>query len=122
MGRLSYEETLREIASATVLLHPSLEESFGMSVLEAMVLGTPVVDGCDSGNVPFLLDGGRAGLLCDVRSPERIADTVVRLLKGSEDSAAMCDRAKEFARTRFGEQTAMSAYVEYYRDVLELGR
>ena len=60
--------------------------------------------------------------MCDMRSPERIAGTVAHILREPKDSVAMCAHAREFARTRFGEQTAMSAYVEYYSDVLELSR
>ena len=119
MGRLPHHETLREIASAAVLLHPALEESFGMTGLEAMVVGTPVVAGCDSGNMPFLLDHGNAGVLCDVRSPQAIADALLGVLMDQEGAERIVHCAREVARSRFSEERAISAYVDYYRDILE---
>ena len=119
IGRLPYAEALHEAAAATVFLHPALEESFGMTVLEAMVLGTPVVGGRDSGNIPYLLDGGHAGVLCDVRSPERMADAVLSLLHHPERAGELSRRAKSFARARFSEDGAIGAYLQYYRDILE---
>lgn len=63
VGRKPYPETMQLIKKAKVFLHPSREESFGNVILEAMVLGTPVVGGEKSGNVPYLLDKGKVGLL-----------------------------------------------------------
>ena len=119
VGRLPYAETLREIAAATVLLHPALEESFGMTALEAMALGTPVVGGRDCGNVPHLLENGRAGALCDMRSPESIADTLLSLLHDPGAATALSERATQRARERFSERTAIEAYLQYYLDILD---
>lgn len=119
VGHLPYAETLREEAAASVLLHPALEESFGMTTLEAMALGTPVVAGRDSGNIPYLLDGGRAGTLCDVRSPESMADAVLSLLDNPGKAAELGQRAKALARERFSEEAAIEEYLRYYRDILD---
>jgi len=120
MGRLPYHETLREIASAAVLLHPALEESFGMTGLEAMVVGTPVIAGRDSGNMPFLLDHGNAGVLCDVRSPQAIADALLGVLMDQERAERIVQCAREVARSKFSEDKVIPAYIDYYRDILEL--
>jgi glycosyltransferase involved in cell wall biosynthesis len=119
LGRLPYVEALREMAAATVLLHPALEESFGMAALEAMALGTPVVGGRHSGNIPCLLDGGRAGTLCNVRSPDSMAGAVLSLVDDPERAAELSGCAKTLARERFCEETAIEAYLQYYRDILE---
>ena len=57
-----------------------------------------------------------------MRSPERIAGTVAHILREPKDSVAMCAHAREFARTRFGERSAIEAYVEYYQDILGTDR
>jgi glycosyltransferase involved in cell wall biosynthesis len=119
VGRLPYVQTLRETAAATVLLHPALEESFGMTVLEAMALGTPVVGGRDSGNIPHLLGNGCAGVLCDVRSPGSMADALLSLLGDPERATELSQRAGVLARERFSEEPAIEAYLRYYRDILE---
>jgi glycosyltransferase involved in cell wall biosynthesis len=120
VGQLPYNETLREIASAAVLLHPALEESFGMTGLEAMVVGTPVIAGRDSGNMPFLLDHGNAGVLCDVRSPQAIAAALLDVLTDQARAAKIVQCAGEIARSMYSEDKVISAYVDYYRDILEL--
>jgi glycosyltransferase involved in cell wall biosynthesis len=119
IGRLPYGEALREVKRASVFLHPSREESFGMSVLEAMVLGTPVVGGSHSGNVPFLLNLGRAGLLCDVDSPEDIAGAIRRIFSNPELSQSISLNAIEFARTKFREDVVVKQYLQYYGEILD---
>ena len=50
LGSLDRTELAVEVASAWCLVHPSLEESFGNTLVEALVLGTPVIGG--RGRVP----------------------------------------------------------------------
>lgn len=72
-GPTAHDALLHMLAGIDVLLHPALEETFGMSVAEAMALGKPVIGGDRAGAIPWLLDFGAAGLLVDVRSPTAIA-------------------------------------------------
>ena len=44
-GFLPHRELLKHLKTMSILLHPALEESFGMAVTEAMALGLPVVAG-----------------------------------------------------------------------------
>jgi glycosyltransferase involved in cell wall biosynthesis len=80
VGEVAPEAVADEYARATVFVHPSLEESFGLSVAEAMSHALPTVGGSSAGAVPWVLDGGRAGVLVDVRHHDVIAESVCRLL------------------------------------------
>lgn len=55
-----------------------------MVVLGAMVTGTPVIGGNQSGTIPFRLDQRKSGMLCDINSPEDIAKCVLKLLKNAD--------------------------------------
>ena len=118
IGKLSYDDVIEEMNKAQIFLHPSREESFGMVVLEAMVIGTPVVGGKTSGNIPYLLDHGNAGVLCDVNSPKDIARGVLKLLEKDDLSERLINKAKEFAKANFSEDLIVEAYLAYYRDII----
>ena len=120
LGKLSYDETLKKISRAKIFLHSSKEESFGMSVLESMVLGTVVIGGNNSGNIPKLLNNGRAGILCNVNSSENIAESLTYLLKSPNSCDKISRSAKNFAKTHFTESVIVDRYLLYYKNILEL--
>jgi len=68
------------IAKASVLVVPSQEyESFGLTIIEAMALGTPVVT-TDVGGMPEVLADSHAGYVCSKDNPEAFADALKRIL------------------------------------------
>ena len=83
-GFLPHAKVLEILGSSDLLVHPALEESFGMTLLEAMAKKTPVIAGKDSGAVPWVLNYGKSGILTDVKSPEHIADEAIKLLIDEE--------------------------------------
>jgi len=117
LGHLTHDKLLQRVANARLLLHPSVEESFGMSLLESMVVGTPVVAGKDSGFVPYLLDHGKAGLLCDVHSPEDIAAKALQLLSDKTLADATATYAYRFAQDNFSEEAIVRKHVALYEAV-----
>lgn len=64
--------------AADVLVSPSLFEGFGMTLLEAMACGIPVITSNVS-SMPEVV--GDSGLLVDPNSPSAIADAILRLYK-----------------------------------------
>jgi len=118
IGNLPYDATIEKIKKALLCLHASREESFGNAVLESMVLETPVVGGRHSGNIPFLLDKGNAGILCDINSPKDMADGVCSLLFNEKLAQELVLKAKMFAKENFTEESSVQAYINYYTDIL----
>lgn len=116
-GSKSQEEVHRAMRRATLLVHPSYEESFGFTILETMVAGTPVIGGEQSGAVPWLLDGGRCGLLVDVSQPHAIAGGILSMLRSREKQKAFSEagyrRAEDFKRSR-----AVTLYEDLFKKVL----
>ena len=53
-----------------VVVHPSLDEAFSMTVLESMALAKPVIAGRDTPGIRQALRGGDAGVLTDVRDSQ----------------------------------------------------
>jgi glycosyltransferase involved in cell wall biosynthesis len=74
---------------AQLLVQPSFDEGFGMTVLEAMSVGVPVV-AANRGSLPEVLAG--AGVLCDPDQPADMARAIGRLLDDQQLSAACSSR------------------------------
>jgi glycosyltransferase involved in cell wall biosynthesis len=118
VGPLDHERVRDEYQRATVFVHSSLEEAFGMSVAEAMSYGLPVVGGARSGAVPWVLGEGEAGVLVDVREPGQIASAVCRLLADRGLRADLGARAAAHARKAFSPEAVSAATNQLYEDAM----
>jgi glycosyltransferase involved in cell wall biosynthesis len=76
LGHIPDAEAL--IGGSNVMVSTPIAEGLGTSILDAMALGIPVV-ASETGGIPELLEGG-AGLLVPNRSPDSVAQAVVRIL------------------------------------------
>jgi glycosyltransferase involved in cell wall biosynthesis len=94
-GKLgSAEEVWRVLASATLAVHPSSREGYGMFALEAMALGLPVIT-CEATEsaVPELARPGIEGET-SAATPEALAATLGRLLDDPDRRTALAAAAK----------------------------
>ncbi len=79
-GPSSHHDLMNMYKNYDVFLFPSVwEEPLGMTIIEAMAKGVPVV-ASRVGGVPEIIDDGRNGLLVAPGDPEEIANAVKRLL------------------------------------------
>ena len=102
------------LAAADLFLLPSQSESFGLSALEALASGVPVV-GTKAGGLPEVVRDGETGVLCAVGDIEGMADAARSILANREKWAAMSALASSDARTRFSQDAIVSQYETLYR-------
>lgn len=111
-GSLPYASVLEKIAESTLVMHTSLEESFGMVLAEAMSYGVPVVAGKFSGAVPWVVQEG--GLLVDVTNVDEVAAAADKLLSDPVLYVRLSEQAIEAIRTRFSIETIADQYLYLY--------
>ncbi len=74
LGKKSHEETLRLISRSKYLIQPSLwYETFGLTIIEAMSLGIPVI-GFEIGTRPDFIIHNVNGFLCE---PQTLKSTII---------------------------------------------
>jgi L-malate glycosyltransferase len=119
LGYLPHEETLARLAEEVdVLVHPSLEESFGMTLLEASAMAIPIIAGARAGAVPWTLGEGCGGLLVDVGSARALAEAMLELAQSESLRADWGRRARDNALSRFHIRLAADAYQDVYAHAL----
>jgi glycosyltransferase involved in cell wall biosynthesis len=83
-----------------ILISPSVAESFGIAIIEAMAAGVPVVAVRAQGPNE-IIEAGRTGLLVDSGAPESIAEGAASLIEDSDLRARFSAAARDRVRTRF---------------------
>lgn len=109
-GHIPEEDVDAALDASDVLVHASLMEGCPMVMIDAMSRSVPVVGGRTSGGVPWVLDGGRSGLLVDVRSPSSIASAVTELLQDDDQWHRFAAAGLESVRRRFSATTVVGQY------------
>jgi glycosyltransferase involved in cell wall biosynthesis len=102
------------LAAADLFLLPSQSESFGLSALEALASGVPVV-GTKAGGLPEVVRDGETGVLCAVGDIEGMAAAARSILADRNKWTAMSALASSDSRTRFSQDAIVSQYETLYR-------
>jgi glycosyltransferase involved in cell wall biosynthesis len=117
VGGVPLEETVRFYQAADVFVYPSLNETFGLPILEAMACGCPVVTS-DTSAMPETAGG--AAILADPKDPASIAQAITdaaKLGRAGGLAEAGLRRASQFTWAATG-----AATLDVYREAAERRR
>lgn len=109
LGRVSNDERARLFQDAIAFLHPQ-EEDFGITPLESMAAGRPVI-AYRKGGATETIEDGVTGIFFDEQSWEEIADTVLHFDATKFDPKIIRKHAEQFSLKRFHQE--MRDYVSH---------
>lgn len=113
LGKIAHSETLKYIVCAKYLIQPSLwYETFGLTILEAMTLGTPVI-GFDIGTRSEFIKDGYNGFIA---KQETLLDVIIKA-NDYKNYSLLSDNAMRFA-VPFSKENVIRQQLELYSDVM----
>jgi glycosyltransferase involved in cell wall biosynthesis len=105
------------IAACDVLLVPAVDEPFGRTLIEAMLLGTVVVAAASGGNLEAIRDG-ETGYLVPPDDAAACAGQILRVVREPELCATVVAAARRDALSRFGLRQHAEAIMRVYDAML----
>ena len=105
------------LAGADLFLLPSDRESFGLSALEALASGVPVI-GTTAGGLPEVVRHGETGVLCGVGDIDGMSAAAVDILRDRAKWEAMSRCAAQDARERYAMNEVVAQYESFYEQAL----
>lgn len=108
------------LAGAHLFLLTSDKESFGLSALEALASGVPVI-GAQAGGLPEVVTHGVTGYLYPVGDINAMAKSGVELLSDERKWQVMSDAAAADARKRFSQEAVVRQYEALYEQAVAAG-
>jgi|SRR4051794_15654677 colanic acid/amylovoran biosynthesis glycosyltransferase len=111
-GRLSEQDTLRQIAAADILVLPSFMEGLPIVLMEAMAMGTAVIASRVAG-IPELVEDEKSGLLFTPSDWDALAECIRRLV----DDAGLREKLAERGRTVVAAEYDINRSAERLREL-----
>lgn len=97
LGWLDADAKSRLLARSDVFIHPSVFESFGISILEAMDFGLPVIT-CPTGGITDLVVDGENGIMVQPNNKKQIVAAITKLMNDTALRTAMGEKSALFAQ------------------------
>lgn len=99
LGAVSEEEKRKYLANCLALIHPQ-EEDFGLTAIEAMASGRPVIAYAAGGALETVIEG-KTGKLFDEQSWEALIDTIIKFKPNSYNPVEIKKHSENFNTENF---------------------
>ncbi len=117
-GTMSEMRTILSMTDVFVFL-PALQEGFGLSLLEAMAAGKPIVSVRRGGGSTWVLEDHPIGLMVEPDQPEQLARAVIQLLQDHIAAQRLGREAQDLARRRYDLVRVVDDIEAVYQECLE---
>jgi len=107
----------RILAGADLVMHSSLYEGLGRSIVEAMLAGVPLAATAVDGVCEAVVSGERGGLLVAPGDPAALADAATRLMAEPDLAARVTAAGRRWALERFDVGTMVTTIDELYQQL-----
>ncbi|MFH1201748.1 MAG: glycosyltransferase family 4 protein [Candidatus Omnitrophota bacterium] len=115
------EDVIEIISISDLIALPSLNEGFGLVLLEAGILGKPVV-ATKVGGIPEVVLDKITGILVPPKDSYALAEAIIGLLKDRELYNDMAKEAKKWVLENFSSDLMLSKFKNLYDDLLSQER
>ena len=104
-------------SAADVFVIPSLQESFGQTVIESLACGTPVV-GFASGGIVDMVRPGQTGWLAPTGDTNALREAIETALRDRERRIVMSPLCRQIAVEEYSLDVQARAYAKLYETLL----
>jgi len=105
----------RLLAAADVFVSASLMETYGLTLVEAMACGTPVV-AFRVGGIPEAAPDGQAAILCPPQDGAALIEAITKLRNSPQLRYRLGDLGHRTAHTRNAVRSFANAFAQLYRE------
>jgi len=103
----------RILSCLDILAFPSHDESFGITLLEAMAMEVPVV-ACSSSGVPDIIPSDDYGILIPPRNYEALADAIVKMIDNADLRKSLAKNSRKRVEEYFDAAKLTSDLINHY--------
>jgi len=112
-------DTAPLLAAMDVFVMPSLQEGLGLSIIEAMAGGLPVV-ASDVGGIYTVVKEGQTGFMVPPKDDNTLSEAILKLLGDNTLCKKMGEQGREFVENNFSINTMGQQVEELYENLLEI--
>lgn len=118
LGELQRKQVAELMAAADVFVLPSIVESFGMVLLEAMAVGTSIVCTRTQGAMD-IVENGVNGVMVPPADDDALADAIVRVLSDRRLAKRLRANGLKVVHRRFSWEKTAKMTIALYEEVCE---
>lgn len=115
---MSQQELSRYYSESDLVVLPSVDEGFGLVLVEAQLCQTPVI-GADSGGIPDIIEPEKTGLLFPPGEAHSLAYSINRILTDKELARNLTLNAYQKARKRFSPENTAQEFIKIYDGLIK---
>lgn len=117
-GQGTREDVKNQMQEADIYFQPSVIEGIPNTIYEAMYYGLPIIS-THTGGIPEVLENDDTAYLYPICSPDKYAESLIKLLENSEKRREMGDKARKKILSEFSRVIEIDKWKEIYMELLE---
>lgn len=120
MPSLDDASLVKHYQAANIYVHPARAEVLGLTIIEAMACGLPVV-ASRIGGIPEVVTDGSTGILVTPDDPEQLARSIALLIQDTTLAEEMGAEGTKRSSAYFDLRAQSDAHLAYYAALMSMG-
>lgn len=117
LGMLKHQSLPKKINEALFTIMPSRAEAFGLTAIESLSCGVPVII-TNKASGPEIVSDRETGYWVNIHDPEAFAETILEAFSSPKTAIQMGIKARQRAEVKFALSKLVEENIEFYSNVM----